>query len=278
MDEFGLVGLGLIIINFIISFKGLSNHIFLDKYKFEVDAILISKDYIRLISSGFLHVNWNHFIFNMLSLYAFSPHLEYELGVIPFLLLYFASLLGGNLLALYIHRNHGDYSAVGASGAISGLVFASIVLDPLASVGFIFIPFSIPGWLFGLLYMLYSIYGIKSKRDNIGHEAHLGGAMFGILIVGILHPIQFKENWIYVLVVILPVLVFMYFLISKPHYLLIDNHYFNSHQKHETIDHKYNKNKVDKQAELDRLLDKIIDKGIESLSDKELQKLKEYSK
>ena len=70
----------------------------------------------------------------------------------------------------------------------------------------------------------------------------------------------------------------MYFLISKPHYLLIDNHYFNSHEKHETIDHKYNKNKVDKQAELDRLLDKINDKGIESLSDKELQKLKEYSK
>ena len=118
MTDIKIVGLILIIANFAFTYKGLNNRLFFDSYKFEVDRILINKDYKRLFSSAFLHVSWTHIIFNMFSLYAFSGLLESELGGIFFLLIYVASLLGGDLLALFVHRHHGDYSSVGASGAV----------------------------------------------------------------------------------------------------------------------------------------------------------------
>ena len=116
MTEIGIIGLSLIVINIAFSYKGFTNALFFDSYKFEVERILINKDYKRLISSGFLHVSWTHLIFNMLSLYAFSGLLENQIGELNFLIIYFASLITGDLFALYIHRNHGDYSSVGASG------------------------------------------------------------------------------------------------------------------------------------------------------------------
>lgn len=173
----GATGLFLIIVNIAFSYKGFSNNTFLDGYKFEVDKILISKEYKRLITSGFLHVSWMHLIFNMLSLYAFSGLLEYHIGELSFLVIYLTSMVGGNLLALFVHRNHGDYSAVGASGAVCGVIFASIALFPGMELGFFGIPISLPSWLYGIIYVAFSIYGIKSSRDNIGHEAHLGGVL-----------------------------------------------------------------------------------------------------
>src|SRR5664279_1898625 len=177
MTNTGIITLILIIVNIAFSYKGFTNETFFEGYKFEVDRILINKDYKRLVTSGFLHVSWTHLILNMFSLYAFSGSIESDLGGLQFLLIYFVSLVGGNLLCLFIHRNHGDYSAVGASGAVSGIIFASIALYPGMGIGFFGLPFSIPGWLYGILYVLYSIYGIKSGKDNIGHEAHLGGAL-----------------------------------------------------------------------------------------------------
>ena len=113
----------LIGLNVYISYKGFKSIIYFEKYKFIVDKILIGKDYKRIISSGFLHVSWSHLIFNMISLYLFSGLIESNLGILNLLLIYFASLIGGGLLSLYIHRGHADYTAVGASGAISGLIF-----------------------------------------------------------------------------------------------------------------------------------------------------------
>ena len=177
MSDTGTIGLIILIVNVIFSYKGFTNEQFFDGYKFEVDRILVNKDYKRLITSGFLHVNWTHLIFNMVSLIFFSGSVESYLGGVQFLIIYMASLIGGNLFTLLIHKNHGDYNAVGASGAVCGIIFASIALFPGMGVGIFFIPFSIPGWLYGVLYVLYSIYGIKSTKGNIGHEAHLGGAL-----------------------------------------------------------------------------------------------------
>ncbi|WP_370003750.1 rhomboid family intramembrane serine protease, partial [Winogradskyella sp.] len=217
MEYLGIASLLVIIANLIVSYKGFSNNLFFDNYKFNVDKVLISKDYKRLISSGFLHADWMHLIFNMASLYFFSALLENKIGPTLFFLIYFISLIGGNLFALYIHRNHGDYSAIGASGAVSGIIFASIALYPGLGVGFIILPFSIPSWIYGILFVVYSIYGIKTKRDNIGHEAHLGGAIIGLIVALIIQPIAFFNNYITILLITIPTLVFMYLIITKPY-------------------------------------------------------------
>ncbi len=277
MTDTGVIGLILMVINVAFSYKGFTHaHIF-EKYTFEVDRVLVNKEYQRLITSGFLHVSWTHLIFNMLSLYAFSGLLESQLGGFYFLLLYLASLVGGNLLALFIHRHHGDYSAVGASGAVCGVMFASIALSPGMGIGFFFLPFSIPSWLYGMLYVAYSIYGIRSRRDNIGHEAHLGGAFIGMLLAIIIHPQALIDNYFAILVTILPTLAFIYLIITRPDFLLLNHSPFKPSQKYYTIEDKYNEKKAAKQRELDNILDKIHKKGMDGLSSKERQKLEEYA-
>lgn len=140
-----IFGLLIISANVIISYFGFTNSHFFESCTFHVDRILIKKEYKRLITSGFIHLDWGHLIFNMLSLFFFYDYVEMFLGNIEFVILYFGSLLGGNLLALYIHRQHGDYSAAGASGAVSGVIFASIALFPGMGVGAFLIPVHIPG-------------------------------------------------------------------------------------------------------------------------------------
>jgi membrane associated rhomboid family serine protease len=277
MDKTGIFGFILIIINVAFSYKGFTNGLFFDGYKFEVDKILINKDYKRLVTSGFLHVSWTHLIFNMISLYAFSGLLETQIGGGKFLLVYFASLIGGDLLSLFVHKNHGDYNAVGASGAVSGIIFASIALFPGMGVGFFGLPFSIPSWLYGILYILYSIYGIQSSKDNIGHDAHLGGALVGMTVALLIQPAAFLENYLTILVIAVPTIVFIYLIITRPQILLVDNFYFKTHKNYYSVDHKYNEEKVTKQKEIDKILDKINKKGIESLNSKEKEILKQFS-
>jgi membrane associated rhomboid family serine protease len=277
MTNIGIISIIIIVINFAISYKGFNDRIFFEKYKFEVDKILIEKEYYRVLTSGFLHVNWTHLIFNMISLYAFSELLELNVGRINFLVIYFGSLVAGDLFTLFLHKNHGDYNSVGASGAVSGVIFASIALFPGLGISFFILPILIPSWIYGLLYISYSIYGIKSKRDNIGHEAHLGGALIGMLIAIIFYPTSLTENYIPILIVFIPSIIFIYIIITKPHILYIDNYFFKTQKKYYSIEHKYNEQKVNQQKEIDKLLDKISKKGIKSLNKNEKQKLEKYS-
>jgi len=278
MTGTGIIGIVLIVANIAFSYKGFTDQLFFDRYKFEIDKILINKDYKRFISSGFLHVSWMHLIFNMFSLYIFSGLIENDMGGVKFLIIYFASLIGGYLLSLSVHRNHGDYSSVGASGAICGIIFASIALFPGFGIGFFLLPFSIPGWLFGIAFVLYSIYGIKSNRENIGHEVHLGGALIGMAVALAMKPSAFTENYITILVIAVPTIAFIYLIITRPHILLIDNYFFKKHSDYYSIDQKYNAEKNNQQNEIDKILDKINKKGMNSLSRKEKEMLREYSK
>ena len=272
-----LTGLTIIIINVVFSYKGLNNDLFFDAYKFEVDKILINKDYKRLITSGFLHVSWMHLIFNMLSLFLFGGMLESYIGGFQFLIIYMVSLVGGNLLSLLVHKYHGDYSSVGASGAVCGIIFASIALFPGFSIRFFMLPIPFPGWLYGILYVLYAIYGVRSKKDNIGHETHLGGALIGMLIALLMHPYAFAENYITILLITVPALAFIVMIIAAPQFLLIDNYFFKTHNKNYTIDQRYNLEKSSQQHEVDRILDKISKKGMGSLTKKEKDVLRDYS-
>lgn len=272
------LGLLLIIINFIVSWKGFNDRSFFEKYEFNVEKVLIYKQYYRLISSAFLHVNWMHLIFNMLSLYIFSGSVEVFFGPLQFLLIYFISMLGGGLLALFIHRRDGSYTSVGASGAVCGIIFASIAVFPGMRIGFFFIPVSIPAWIYGLAYVLYSIYGIRSRKDNVGHESHLGGALIGMLLAIAMYPAALAHNYLTILVIAVPCMVFMYIIITRPHVLLVDNNFFKTQKKFHSIDHKYNAERVSKQQEIDRILEKIHRKGMKSLTLKEREMLEQHSR
>ncbi len=278
MINSGFTVLLIIIVNAVVSYNGFNNQSFFDGYKFDAGKILRQKDYKRLITSGFLHVDWQHLIFNMLSLYFFSGFLEGTVGTANFLLIYFASLLGGSLLTLFIHRHHDDYTAVGASGAVSGVIFASIVLFPGMGIGFFMLPFSIPGWLYGLVYILYSMYGIKSKRDNIGHEAHLGGALLGMAAGIFIQPSAVAENYLTIIIIAVPLMAFLYLVVTKPAFLLADNFFFHKKADAYSIDHKYNLQKAKEQKEIDYILEKISRGGMASLSKKEKEKLQQFSK
>lgn len=276
MKDIGLTGLLIIIANVVVSNKAFKNYAFYESCTFRIDPILAGKDYKRLVTSGFVHTGWTHLIFNMISLYAFSGILENNVGAINFLLIYFGSLIGGGLLSLYIHRNHGNYGAVGASGAVSGIIFAAIALFPGMELGLIFIPISIPSWVFAILFVFISIRGIKSDRGNIGHDAHLGGGLVGMLIAVSLYPQALAENGIVIALVIVPTVTFIYLIIRKPEILILGASTKNA--RFESKDDQYNSQKVMLQEDVDKILDKISDKGFDSLTEKEKRTLKEYSR
>jgi len=200
----------LIIANVLVSMKGFNDYSFLDTYKFQVGKI-ISGEKIRTLTSGFLHVDWMHLGFNMYALYLFGGIVASFLGMVNFVIIYFVSLLAGSLYSLYFHKNEPYYSAVGASGAVSGIIYASILLYPAMELYLFFIPIPIPGYIFGVGYLLYSIYGMKKQLGNIGHSAHLGGAMGGFAITLLINPSLFTTNRILVIslgVVIMMLLLF----------------------------------------------------------------------
>ena len=174
--------IALVLFNVLISLRGFNDRVFFERYLFQVGSILNAKEYIRMLSSGFLHGGMAHLAFNIIALWSFGGLVEDFLGTVPFLILYFLSLIGGNLTSLFLHREEMYYRAVGASGAVSGVVFASILLYPQGSVYVFLIPFAIPSWLFGIVYLLVSIYGMRAQKDNIGHEAHFGGALSGLIL------------------------------------------------------------------------------------------------
>lgn len=183
-----------IIANLLFSMRGFKDYSFFEQYKFNIGALQRGEK-IRMISSGFLHVNWQHFIFNMISLYFFAHIVIYQLGTLNFYLVYLFSLLVGNLLSFYFHKNEPFYSAVGASGAVTGIVYSAILLRPDMHMFIYFIPVPIPSYVVGVGYLLFSIYGMKTKLGNIGHDAHFGGAVGGYLMTLFLAPWIFEYHF-----------------------------------------------------------------------------------
>ena len=210
MNNINQAVLILIIANVLVSMKGFNDYSFLDKYKFQVGKVL-SGEKIRTLTSGFLHVDWLHLGFNMYALYLFGDIVAQILGIPGFLVIYFGSLLSGSLYSLKYHKNEPYYSAVGASGAVSGIVYASILLYPAMELYLFFIPIPIPGYIFGVGYLLYSIYGMKKQLGNVGHSAHLGGAIGGFAITLLLNPSLFETNKILVIALGIPIILLLLF-------------------------------------------------------------------
>ena len=204
MGKLDLVTIIIIAANVIISYKGFGDYSFFDKYKFQVGGVRRGEQ-IRMVSSGFLHADTQHLLFNMLTLYFFADVVIALLSPIQFLLVYFGSLLLGSLLSLYFHKDEFHYSAVGASGAVTGILYSAILLQPGMNLYLFFIPIPIPAYIFGIGYLLYSIYGMKNRIGNIGHDAHFGGAIGGYVITLLLSPWLFETNLLMIVLLAIPI-------------------------------------------------------------------------
>ncbi|NDV95401.1 rhomboid family intramembrane serine protease [Dysgonomonas sp. 521] len=207
----------IIILTVLTSMKGFNDMAFFDRYKFNVGAILgKSKQWDRLLTSATLHGDYMHLLFNMMTLYFFSPVVADAFGVWIYLVIYFFSIVGGGLLSLFIHRREYYYSAIGASGGVVGVLFAAIAVYPHMGLRFFFIPIDIPGWIFGLGYLAFSIYGMLKNVGNIGHDAHMGGAVVGIVVALIYTPSEvLSANAFYLGIMILPLLILGYLIWKK---------------------------------------------------------------
>ncbi len=202
--QLDLVTLIIIGANVIVSLKGFNDNYFFDRYKFNVSAIRAGQRE-RSLTSGFLHVDFTHLFLNMFTLYFFADVVINWFGPAKFLLIYFVSLLAGSLLSLYFHKNEPYYSAVGASGAVTGILFAAILLQPDMRLALLFIPIPFPAYVFGIAYLLYSIYGMRTRIGNIGHSAHFGGAIGGFATVLLFRPSLLSTQPLMVALLALPI-------------------------------------------------------------------------
>lgn len=200
----------IIVLNVLISIKGFSDRIFFDKYKFLIGAIKRGEK-IRMVSSAFLHVDYLHLILNMYVLYIFAPQLIFNFGVVKFLIIYVGSLLAGNIYTLYMHKNELYYSAVGASGAVAGVIYSAILLNPNMKLIMFPLPIPIPAYIFGIGYLLYSIYGMKKQLGNVGHSAHLGGAIGGYALTLLVYPEIFSQSTTTVILLGVPIVLLLLF-------------------------------------------------------------------
>lgn len=205
MTDLNLVTIIIIAANIIISYKGFNDLSFFEKYKFNVGDIKRGAKY-QLLTSGFLHVDTSHLFVNMLTLYFFANVVLYDLGSVGFIIVYLASLIIGNILSYFFHKNENSYSAVGASGAVMGILYSAILLRPDMMLGLFFI-IPIPAYVFGIGYLLYTIYGMKNRVGNIGHDAHFGGAVGGYILTLALAPWIFQHHLLMVILLAIPIVV-----------------------------------------------------------------------
>lgn len=190
----GTVTIILILIISLISYLAFSQPTLMAQLEFNAFQIYHRKQYYRMITHAFVHANWEHLIVNMIVFYSFGTIVEQyffrefgSVGTYYYLFLFFGSLIFSSLLSLFKQKDNFNYNAVGASGAVSAILFTAIFFDPWSPIYF-FAILPIPGILFGGLYLYYSYYMSTKKMDNIGHDAHYLGAIFGFLFPVFLKP------------------------------------------------------------------------------------------
>ena len=184
----------LILANLVVTFAGLQNHNTFDRLCFTPTRVWYHREYWRLLTSAFLHVDWMHFLFSMISLYSFGPIVEYCFNAVlgstnplGYLFFYIMAAILSSIPDLLEQRNNQYFRAVGASGAVSAVIFASILFFPMNGIRVMFLP-GIPGFIFGPLYLAYSVYMAKQRQDNIGHIAHFSGAVIGFIFPLLFQP------------------------------------------------------------------------------------------
>ncbi|RKR13172.1 rhomboid family protein [Maribacter vaceletii] len=206
MNNLHVATIAVMAANIIVSFKGFNDTSFFERYKFGIGPIKAGQKE-RMFTSGFLHVDISHLFMNMFTLYFFADVVIDYFGPAKFLLVYMVSLAAGSLLALFFHKDEPYYSAVGASGAVTGILYAAILLEPNMRLGIMFIPIPLPAYVVGIGYLLYSIYGMKSRLGNIGHTAHFGGAIGGYVVTLLFMPNLLVTDTLIVLLLAVPIII-----------------------------------------------------------------------
>lgn len=198
----------------LISYRAFKDPLLFNQLKFNVRAVQLG-EYYRLLTAGFIHVDYNHLFFNGFTLFIFGGNALYGLDTVNFILLYMVSLLMGNGLAYYYHKSNPYYTAVGASGAIMGIVYSSILMFPEMKLAIIFFPIPFPAYVFGVGYLIYTLFGIKSQNDGIGHTAHFGGTIGGIICTLVFDPFVLEKSFYTLLLMVGITLVAGWFLFQR---------------------------------------------------------------
>ncbi len=179
----------------LISYNAFTNRNFLAQTIFHPYSIRENREWYRFLSSGFIHSGWMHLIVNMYVLYMFGELVEHwylaKLGSVVHLLylfMYLSAIIVSGWISYIRHAGDPSYRSLGASGAVSAVVFSAILIVPGMSLSLLFIPIWLPAWLFGLLYIAYSIIMSKSGKGNINHDAHLLGAVYGFALTALIDP------------------------------------------------------------------------------------------
>ena len=191
-----MITTAIIVLCIVCSLLAFYNQETFNKCLFSPYVVFHYKEYYRLLTHAFLHGDYMHLAFNMYALYLFGevleeryfPALFQSKAVLYYLLLYLGGIVFSTVYDLAKQKDNPSYSSVGASGAVTAIVFSAILINPTMGMGIIFIPVFIPAWLFGTLYLVYSWYMGKRQLDNIGHNAHFWGAVFGFVFTVLLKP------------------------------------------------------------------------------------------
>lgn len=187
-----MITLIIIAITSVVSYAAFNNHSIIEKYIFYPPAIKNNQLY-RFVSYGFLHADFSHLLFNMFALFLFGTEIEKvfknvfgsSLGIILYIVLYVLALVFSILPTWLKEQNNSRYSSLGASGAVSAIVFAYILVYPMNFMGLMFIPIFLPAFIFGIIYVVASIYLEKNQHGNINHSAHIAGGVFGIIFMAV---------------------------------------------------------------------------------------------
>lgn len=247
-----------------------------ERLLFRPRAILADGEWHRLFSSALIHADWMHVIFNLMALHSFGRSVELRYGPWVLLFLYCMSVLGGSLLSLILHRNH-EYAALGASGGVCGVMFASIFLVPGTQVALFLIPIPIDGPIFALLYLVGTFIALRKGGGNIGHDAHFGGAAVGLLLTLLIDPRQPLAS---------PKMFFGALAFCLVCLVVLSRDLFGQFTLRSSpppppagrFGHlEENRARREAQEEIDRILEKISGRGMEALTAEERRRLDEFA-
>ncbi len=175
----------------IMSFLGFQNRDFMEKYLFHPYSVKHNREYYRFISHAFLHNDIGHLFFNCITLYFFGIPFEEYLkayyglleGKIIFWIFVFLAMFASSSISFFRHKDNSSYRSLGLSGVTAAILFAMIMLAPDMKLMIIFLPIPMSAWIFGILYLAFEIYSDRNKKTNIVHDAHISGAIFGVLFI-----------------------------------------------------------------------------------------------
>lgn len=250
-----------------------------ERLMFKPVEILRARQFERMFTSGFIHADWGHLGWNSLSFYLFARNIEVIYGPVTLLVVYFAGILGGSILSLIVHRHDANYRALGASGGVCGVIFAYIFLLPHSSI-YVLFAIGIPAYVYAIIFLVTSFLAHRRRTDNIGHDAHLGGAIVSLLTATALYPEKILAAPALFAVVLGLAVVILIILIRDPGHMLEFKLKFGSqpqgNQRYQRYDEA--RERREKLEEIDRLLDKVAAHGLNSLSRAERERLETLSR